>query len=195
MGVGGCQAPATLPPRERPGTHCIGGWVGPVLVWMGAGNLAPTRIRSLDRQACSKLLYQLSYLGHDITSSSDNIATKSRMISEKQIENNTEENGGGLFWNIFPIFTRRVWKNHEKLWSGQCIFKLEFEYGTSRMLCVQFFIWNNISLFETCSPRYLRSFTYSYTVCVSLEQLQDQLGCNLWVNQPYTVLHSSYIHG
>ena len=29
MGVGGqCHALATLP-RERPGTHCIGGWVGP----------------------------------------------------------------------------------------------------------------------------------------------------------------------
>ena len=29
MGVGGQrQAPVALP-RERPGTHCIGGWVGP----------------------------------------------------------------------------------------------------------------------------------------------------------------------
>jgi len=30
MGVGGQRhAPATLHPGERPGTHCIGGWVGP----------------------------------------------------------------------------------------------------------------------------------------------------------------------
>jgi len=30
MGVGGQRhAPAALPPWERPGTHCIGGWVGP----------------------------------------------------------------------------------------------------------------------------------------------------------------------
>ena len=30
MGVGGEQhAPAALYPRERPGTHCIGGWVDP----------------------------------------------------------------------------------------------------------------------------------------------------------------------
>jgi len=29
MGVGGkCHAPAALP-REIPGTHCVGGWVGP----------------------------------------------------------------------------------------------------------------------------------------------------------------------
>jgi len=29
-GVGGkCHAPAALPPVKRPGTHCIGGWVGP----------------------------------------------------------------------------------------------------------------------------------------------------------------------
>jgi hypothetical protein len=30
MGVGGqLHAPAALPPGKRPGTHCIGGWVGP----------------------------------------------------------------------------------------------------------------------------------------------------------------------
>jgi len=29
MGIGGQrQAPAALPPGKRPGTHCIGGWVG-----------------------------------------------------------------------------------------------------------------------------------------------------------------------
>ena len=29
MGVGGQHhAPAALPPGKRPGTHCIGGWVG-----------------------------------------------------------------------------------------------------------------------------------------------------------------------
>jgi len=26
---GQCHAPAALYPRERPGTHCTGGWVGP----------------------------------------------------------------------------------------------------------------------------------------------------------------------
>ena len=44
-------APASLP-RERPGTHCIGGWVDPGPVWTGAENLAPTRFRSPDRPAC-----------------------------------------------------------------------------------------------------------------------------------------------
>jgi hypothetical protein len=30
MGVGGqLHNPAALPPGMRPGTHCIGGWVGP----------------------------------------------------------------------------------------------------------------------------------------------------------------------
>ena len=29
-GMGGQRhTPATLPPGNRPGTHCIGGWVGP----------------------------------------------------------------------------------------------------------------------------------------------------------------------
>ena len=42
MGVR-CQrhAPAAPYPRERPGTHCTGGWVGLRPVWTGAENLAP----------------------------------------------------------------------------------------------------------------------------------------------------------
>jgi len=35
------HAPAALNPRERPGTHCSGAWVGPGPVWTGAENLAP----------------------------------------------------------------------------------------------------------------------------------------------------------
>jgi len=55
MALEGCEVLASLPgrslPRERPGTHCTGGWVGPV--WIGTENLAPTRIRSSDRPARS----------------------------------------------------------------------------------------------------------------------------------------------
>jgi len=56
---------STPPPGKRYGTHCtggMGGGAGPV--WTGAENLAPpTRIRSPDRPARSKLLYRLSYPG------------------------------------------------------------------------------------------------------------------------------------
>ena len=51
--------PGPRHPRERPGTHCTGGWVGPGSVWMGAENLASSGIRSPDRPACSELLYRL----------------------------------------------------------------------------------------------------------------------------------------
>ena len=43
------HAPAALPPGMRPGTHCIGSWVGPGPVWTGAENLAHIGIRSPDR--------------------------------------------------------------------------------------------------------------------------------------------------
>ena len=43
-----------LYPWERPGIHCIGGWVGPKTGLDGAENLAPTRIRSSDRPARSE---------------------------------------------------------------------------------------------------------------------------------------------
>ena len=47
--------------RERPGTLCIGGWVGPGPVWTGAENLVSTGIRSPDSPARRKSLYRLSY--------------------------------------------------------------------------------------------------------------------------------------
>ena len=59
MEVGGqCHALAANS-WERPGTHCIGGW----LVLWGAENLASTRIRSPDHPARSESLHRLSYPG------------------------------------------------------------------------------------------------------------------------------------
>ena len=49
--------------QEAPGTHCVGGLVGPGPVWTSAENLAPTGIRSSDRPASSESLYRLSYPG------------------------------------------------------------------------------------------------------------------------------------
>jgi hypothetical protein len=55
--------PRPLHTRERPGMHCIGGWVGPRAGLEGAEKLAPTGIRSPDRPASSESLYRLSYPG------------------------------------------------------------------------------------------------------------------------------------
>jgi hypothetical protein len=42
MGVGGQRhAPAALPPEKRPGTHCIGGGVGPRAGLDGRGKSRP----------------------------------------------------------------------------------------------------------------------------------------------------------
>jgi hypothetical protein len=49
--------PRPLYRRERPGTHCIGNWVGPRAGRTGVENLAPTGIRSPDRPARSESLY------------------------------------------------------------------------------------------------------------------------------------------
>ena len=54
-GVSGQQhAPAVLYLRERPGTHCTGGWVGPSAGLEG-GNSRPNGIRSPDRRARSSV--------------------------------------------------------------------------------------------------------------------------------------------
>jgi hypothetical protein len=53
--------PRPFYPRERPGTHCTGGWVGPragLKVWVKS---RPTGIRFPDRPARSQSLYRLSY--------------------------------------------------------------------------------------------------------------------------------------
>jgi len=64
MGVGGQrQAPAAFTPGKDPVPIIQeAGWA-PGPVWTGAENLVPTGIRSPDRPARSKSLYQLSYPG------------------------------------------------------------------------------------------------------------------------------------
>jgi hypothetical protein len=58
------QAPAALHPRERPGTHCTGGWFGPRAGLDRCGKSRLTWIRSPDRPARSQSLYRLSYPAH-----------------------------------------------------------------------------------------------------------------------------------
>ena len=58
--------PRPLYSRERPGTHCIGGWVGPRAGLEGCGKSRPSGIRSPDRPARSESLYRLSYFGPPI---------------------------------------------------------------------------------------------------------------------------------
>ena len=55
--------PRPLYPRERPGTHCIGGWVVFRASLDRCGKSAPTGILSSDRPSRSESLYRLSYPG------------------------------------------------------------------------------------------------------------------------------------
>jgi hypothetical protein len=50
-------------PRERPGTHRTGGWVGPGAGLDRCGKSRPTGIRSPDLPARSESLYRLRYPG------------------------------------------------------------------------------------------------------------------------------------
>jgi hypothetical protein len=56
------HAPASLYPRERPGTHCTGGWVGPRAGLNRCGkSRPPPGFDSRSVQPCSPSLYRLSY--------------------------------------------------------------------------------------------------------------------------------------
>ena len=63
---GQCQAPAALYPRERPGTHCTGGWMGPRAGLDRCGKSRPNRDSIPDRPVRSQSLYRLSYPAHKI---------------------------------------------------------------------------------------------------------------------------------
>jgi hypothetical protein len=58
------HAPAALYSRERPGTHCTEGWVGPRSGLDRCGKSRPTGVRSPDRPARSQSLYRLRYPAH-----------------------------------------------------------------------------------------------------------------------------------
>ena len=64
-GGGGRTTPQPLYPRERPGTHCIGGWVGPRAGLDGCGKSRPPPpgfyLRTV--QPVAESLYRLRYPG------------------------------------------------------------------------------------------------------------------------------------
>jgi hypothetical protein len=55
------HAPAALPSGKRPGTLCIGGWVGPRSVMNGCGKSRPHRDSIPDHPTYSESLYHLSH--------------------------------------------------------------------------------------------------------------------------------------
>ena len=57
-------APIALYPRERPGTHCIGGWLGTRAGLDGRKISSPPGFHPGPSTAHSHSLYQLSYLAH-----------------------------------------------------------------------------------------------------------------------------------
>jgi len=70
---GQLHAPAGLYPRERPGTHFTGGWVGPRASLNRYRKSRPTGIWSLDSPAPRQSLYLLSYPATQTTEHSVNI--------------------------------------------------------------------------------------------------------------------------
>ena len=73
--------PRPLYPRERPGTHCIGGWVGPRAGLDGCGkSRPPPGIRSPDRPARRESLYRLSYSGPFVGKGGVNILDSTGLV-------------------------------------------------------------------------------------------------------------------
>jgi hypothetical protein len=58
------ELPGRTLPRERPSTHCTGGWVGPRAGLDWCGKSRPHRDSIPDRPAHSHSLYRLRYPAH-----------------------------------------------------------------------------------------------------------------------------------
>ena len=58
--------PRPLYPRERPGTHCMGGWVDPRAGLDGCGKSRPPPPTAIRSPNCPESLYRLSYPGPSI---------------------------------------------------------------------------------------------------------------------------------
>jgi hypothetical protein len=58
------HATVVIYPRDRAGTHCTGGWVGPRASLDRCGKSRPTGIRSPYRPAHSQSLYRIGYSAH-----------------------------------------------------------------------------------------------------------------------------------
>jgi hypothetical protein len=71
-------------PRERPGTHCTGGWVGPGTGLDRCGKYRLTGIRSPDLPACSESLYRLNYRAPFVLLLSENCVNEERTVSVAQ---------------------------------------------------------------------------------------------------------------
>jgi hypothetical protein len=67
--------PGRLYPRERPGTHCTGGWVGNGAGLDSAENLAPPGFDPRTFQPVAQSLYRLSYPGSQIRVVDDSVST------------------------------------------------------------------------------------------------------------------------
>jgi hypothetical protein len=63
MGWAVNATPRSLYSRERPGTRCIGGWLGPIVSLDGCGKSRPHRDSSPEPSNPSELAIQLSYPG------------------------------------------------------------------------------------------------------------------------------------
>jgi hypothetical protein len=116
----GCVVNATLRPlypRETPGTHCIGGWMGLRAGLDVCRKSRPTGIRSPDRPARSESLYRLRYscphvvfmLFHLVYA--DTVAEF--LLSQFSKANPLTNCGPVTQICVFCVFTLKLWKTDD----------------------------------------------------------------------------------
>jgi len=98
------HAPAAPYPRERPGTHCTGGWVDLRAGLDSCGKSRPTGIRSSDCPARRQSLYRLRYPAHFLYNMKEcKLLIMLQQLLFKWPQYFCMHNSGDLNDNLFPF--------------------------------------------------------------------------------------------
>jgi len=124
MEVGGQRhAPAALPPGKRPGTHCIGGWVGPRAGLEECGKSRPNR-DSISRPSSSVQVATLTELSRSI-------------ILNIYIQTHTHSFVARVFcvanWMRFHGPNALCVRSHYALWHGHCQRTVRWRSGVGQI--------------------------------------------------------------
>jgi hypothetical protein len=142
--VWSASRPGRLYLRERPGTHCTGGWVGPGAGLDRCGKSRPNVIRSPDLPARSESLYQLRYPDESLCILiSRSILLRMRNVSDKTSRGN--ENTHFMFNNFSPE-NRAV---YEIMWGKNCRAKRTTDDNTL-LVARSFWVTSYRHILRTC---------------------------------------------
>ena len=208
------HAPAALSPG-RPGTHCIGGWVGPTAVLDGCGKSPPppTGIRSPDRPARGKSLYRRSYHGPYVSHRArflilTAVLAKFDVFLDVKLCRwaNIPQCFEGRGAPSSSGSSRVRWLQYDRSKHGNCStkdktshptrsdsFSLSVQHNTLRLAPVHFPTKLWINTFTLRSFLKLTPRPHTYPLCLDIAHIVQCVDINIFVQQMHNIFINNYL--